>query len=211
MFSCSKQQLKQINKIKKSEPWLWQQPNAGRTLLPSQARTAAPASSCRARSYEAPPCDIFFLLQRHASRPKPPISSPPPEHQPALPAVGMIKGQACHLVSRPSLKGWQRRDRGRWGWEVWGVGGWWGGWWRKTPWHTGLMKAMNHSLVFKEHISGVINSAQRPRPGWTDRSLYHGACWPRPLPPATTTLPFTSTRTRHSHKSQPWWQQPWWI
>lgn len=36
---------------------------------------------------------------------------------------------------------------------------------RKTPWHTGLMKAMNHSLVFKEHISGVINSAQRPRPG----------------------------------------------
>lgn len=36
---------------------------------------------------------------------------------------------------------------------------------RKTPWHTGLMKAMNHSLVFKEHISGIINSAQRPRPG----------------------------------------------
>lgn len=71
-------------------------------------------------------------------------------HSPQPPLARMIKGQACHLVSRPSLKGRQKRERERG---------------RKTPWHTGLMKAMNHSVVFKEHISGIINSAQRPGPG----------------------------------------------
>lgn len=91
-----------------------------------------------------------------------------PHSPPQTPLARMIKGQACHLVSRPSLKGRQKRERERG---------------KKTPWHTGLMKAMNHSVVFKEHISGIINSAQRPELGWTDRSLYQQACCPTPCHP----------------------------
>jgi len=105
---------------------------------------------------------IWFLLP-----PPDPLLSPKTSHlitTSLSPQPLMIKGQACHLVSRPSLK---QRQKGEWEWR------------RKTPWHTGLMKAMNHRVVFKEHISDIINSAQRPELGWTGRSLHQPAA---PLP-----------------------------
>lgn len=50
------------------------------------------------------------------------------------------------------------------------------------------MKAMNHGVVFKEHISGVINSAQRPEPGRADRSLHQARC-PAPCHPPPPSQP----------------------
>lgn len=134
------------------------------TTLPCPSRRAVLNQPQGARLWRT---TIWFLLP-----PQTPYFSPKTSHlitashSPQPPLTRMIKGQACHLVSRPSLKGRQKRERE---WE------------RKTPWHTGLMKAMNHSVVFKEHISGIINSAQRPEPGWTDRSLHQSAA----PPPAT--------------------------
>lgn len=125
-------------------------------------------TSPKEQDYEEEPSD-FFLLLRPSAFPQ----DLPSHHQlslnPASSRARMIKGQACHLVSRPSLKGRQKkrkRERGR-----------------KTPWHTGLMKAMNHGVVFKEHISGIINSAQRPGLGWTDRSLHQQTSCPTPCHP----------------------------
>lgn len=106
----------------------------------------------------------------------------------------MIKGQACHLVSRPSLRGRQKRGRE------------WSG---ETRWHTGLMKAMNHTVVFKEHISGIINSAQRPEPGWADRSLHQPPAAPTPATrrPAHCLSYSPKPRSLGSHPHGPYF--PW--
>lgn len=63
------------------------------------------------------------------------------------------------------------------------------------------MKAMNHGVVFKEQISGVINSAQRPEPGWADRALRQARC-PAPCHPQPPSQPSLSYPLQPSLRSE---------